>query len=276
MIAPNAKQRHPMVNLGTLPEPAAGFCTAPSLQPAKQLGVVARCIPQLPRRDAGRVPARIPVRSATPQVFVPAEAIYRLAAHAAEAGSTRERSLAVRSGRRPKACRQTAVAALAELPCPALGRAAAGRQRTGEPLGTERMGPPVTVDREPRHWWRPAPIESMGQHRRRKALRQGPGQAGKRARISRLAAFRHLHWCFRSTRNRDMLPAKRKGFVLCEIGAAKRGFADFPQEAAPAAGASGESFAPGLASYRPEGTRRGGRRGGPRTAPRLSPEIQLV
>src|SRR5262245_4148643 len=116
-----------MVNLGGLPEPATSFRAAPLLQSTQELGVIARRIPQPPRRDTGRVPGRIHVRSAIPQVLVPAEAIDGLAAYAAEARSARKCLFAIGRWRRPKAYRQTALAPLSQPPRPAWRRAAARR-----------------------------------------------------------------------------------------------------------------------------------------------------
>ena len=165
-----------------------------ALQAADQLGVVARRVPQPPRRDAGGVPGGILVRPALPQVLVPAEPIDRLAAHAAEARSARESLLAERRGRRAEAHRQIALAPFFQPPGPAVRRAAAARERARQPVGAQRMRAPVAVDREPRHRRRPAPVERIGQHRRREDLRQRLGQPRERAlrspgRVSRTSSW---------------------------------------------------------------------------------------
>src|SRR5258707_9465565 len=102
MLAPDAKERHAVIDFRGLPQALSGFGAAPRLQSLEQAHLVARCVPELPGRDAGGVPGSVAVRPSVPQVDVPAEAIDRLPAHAAMAGTARERGLTIGRGRRPE------------------------------------------------------------------------------------------------------------------------------------------------------------------------------
>src|SRR5262249_49081004 len=84
VLAPNPKQREPVVDFGALPQASAALAAAPSLQPSQEPNVAVRRGPKLPGNNAGAVPVRVHVRAAVPQVDMPAEAIDRLATHAAE------------------------------------------------------------------------------------------------------------------------------------------------------------------------------------------------
>src|SRR5712691_8860218 len=116
LLAPDPEQRHAMVDLGGLPQPLAGGGAAPRLQPLDHPVETARRIPQLPRHHAGGVPAGIGVGSALPEVDVPAEAVDRLPAHAAEARTEGESGLAVRRRRTAKARWQLVLATIAQAP----------------------------------------------------------------------------------------------------------------------------------------------------------------
>jgi hypothetical protein len=83
VLGPHPKQRDTVVNFSVLPQPSAALPAAPSLQPPEEPGAAIRRIPKLPRDHAGAVPVRIHVSAAIPQIDMPAEAIDRLAAHAA-------------------------------------------------------------------------------------------------------------------------------------------------------------------------------------------------
>src|SRR3982751_2915457 len=110
MLAPYPKQRYAMIDFAGFPQPRAGLGAAPLLQPPQQLGIIARRVPKPPRDHARRMPARVLVGAAMPQVFVPAEPVNRLPAHAAETWPARKRFLAVGRGRSAKADRQILLA----------------------------------------------------------------------------------------------------------------------------------------------------------------------
>src|SRR3954465_3021166 len=103
MLFPDAEQRHAMIDLAGFPKTRARLRAFALLQAADQLGVIARRVPQAPGRHAGGVPGRVLVWAATPQILMPPEPVHRLAAHAAEARSTRECLFAKRRGRRAEA-----------------------------------------------------------------------------------------------------------------------------------------------------------------------------
>src|SRR3569832_2101093 len=75
MLAPDAEQWRPVVNLGRLPQPSPGAGAAPALQLAEQLGLGVWCVPHLPGRNAGRMPHGILVRATIPKIGMPAEAV---------------------------------------------------------------------------------------------------------------------------------------------------------------------------------------------------------
>src|SRR5262245_65460818 len=112
--------------------------------------MVARCAPEIPGRDTGRVPARLLIRPGLPEVDMPAEPVDRLSADAAEAAATREGVLAIGRRRLPEAPRQVGIAALAKPPGPPCGRAAFCRQRACEPVGAQGVGAAIARDRQPR------------------------------------------------------------------------------------------------------------------------------
>ena len=94
-LAPDAKQRHAVVDLGGFPKPPAQLRAPSRLQAPEHAVVVARRVPKPPRHHAGGVPVQPCGSSAVPQVAVPAEAIDRLAADAAVTRTARELRLAV-------------------------------------------------------------------------------------------------------------------------------------------------------------------------------------
>ena len=55
-LAPHLEQRHAVVDLGAAQEPPPGRRAAALLDAFEQAELVARRVPELPRRDAGRVP----------------------------------------------------------------------------------------------------------------------------------------------------------------------------------------------------------------------------
>src|SRR3569623_3596323 len=124
MLPPHAEQRNAVIDFGSLPQPRAAGGTATLLQLPEQLGVVARCVPELPGDDAGGVPNGVIVGPLAPQVFVPAEPIDRLTADAARPGATRVPLVAIRCRRGAEPRRQRRLAVSAELPGPADGRTA--------------------------------------------------------------------------------------------------------------------------------------------------------
>ena len=103
VLAPHPEQRHAVIDLGGLPQPLTALRAAPRLDALEDARMIARRVPQPPRHHAGGVPFGIAVRSAIPQVDVPAEAEDRLPAHAAVARAARERGLAIGRGRRAEA-----------------------------------------------------------------------------------------------------------------------------------------------------------------------------
>ncbi len=107
MVAPDRKQRHPVVDLGVLAEALAGQAAAALLQALEPVEMVARRGPQFPGGDAAAVPGRVFVGAAVvPQIAVPAEPKNRLAAHAAMAGTLGVRRLTIGRGRGAEARRQ--------------------------------------------------------------------------------------------------------------------------------------------------------------------------
>src|SRR5436309_3365543 len=90
VLAPDTKQGHAMIDLAGLPQPYAGFGGTALLQPPQKLGVVARRVPQPPCGHTRGMPCCVFVRPVIPQFLMPAEAIDRLTARAAEARPARE------------------------------------------------------------------------------------------------------------------------------------------------------------------------------------------
>src|SRR3569832_949518 len=105
MLAPDAEQWRPVVNLGRLPQPSPGAGAAPALQLAEQLGLGVWCVPHLPGRNAGRMPHGILVRATIPKIGMPAEAVDGLPTDAAGPRSARERVLTIGRRRRAEARR---------------------------------------------------------------------------------------------------------------------------------------------------------------------------
>src|SRR5438105_41046 len=75
VLAPDAEQRHPMIDLGGLEQALSGHRAPPCLPALQHLDVFRRLAPELPCGDAGRVPRR-PLRrlAVGPEVPMPAEA----------------------------------------------------------------------------------------------------------------------------------------------------------------------------------------------------------
>src|SRR5262249_48482114 len=172
-LAPDLEQRHAMIYLGGLPQPAAALGAAVKLHALEELDVIARRVPELPRHHAGGVPLRLAVRTRVPQVDMPAERIDLLPADAAEAGTAPERSLAIGRGRRAERRRQVLRAAGCQTPDPALGGSAPGRERARQAVGAHRVLAPVGIDREPRHRRGPGPGKGVNEHRLREDFGQG-------------------------------------------------------------------------------------------------------
>src|SRR5262245_4228577 len=101
------------------------------------------------------------------------------------------------------------LAVIAELPSPAFGGSAPSSKRTRQSIGTDRMGAPIRIDREP--WCRrhKRATKCPRQNRRWKNAWQCPIEAGERLTISfcllRLP-FGHLRppvptvWCHRAVK----------------------------------------------------------------------------
>jgi hypothetical protein len=138
--------------------------------------VAARGRPHLPGRDAGRVPARSSVDGTRlPEIAVPAEPEDRLAADAAVARPATEGFVAEwrwRHSEKPGP-RRGPVAG----PGPVWRRTAAGRERACQPVGTHRVGAPVTCDSKPGQGRHPGLPERVHEYGRWKYNRHGAEQA---------------------------------------------------------------------------------------------------
>jgi len=190
-FAPDAEQRHPVVDLGGLPQPPAGLRATPRLQAPEQPALIGRRAPQPPRHHAGGVPHRPLVRPGVPQVAVPAEAIDRLAAHAAGSRAAEKLRLAIRR-RRIAECRRQALGR-SDAPGPAGRRAASRCQRPRQTVGADGVGAPIAVDRQPRHRRRPALSMRVNDNRRRENAGQGAVQALQRAAVIERPCLCHSH-----------------------------------------------------------------------------------
>jgi hypothetical protein len=184
VFAPYPKQRDSVVDLGGPPESSAGLATAARLEAPQQAGLVTRRIPELPGNDAGAMPICILVGTAIPQINMPAKAINRLPAHAAETWALRVCVFAIRRGRRSKGGWQSAPAVFAKPPGPPVRRSAAGSKRAGQTISAKWMRPPVGIYREPGSRRHERAAECSRQYVRRKVLRQGLRQTGQRIPIS--------------------------------------------------------------------------------------------
>ena len=137
------------------------------------------------------VPRRPPVRSGVPKVAMPAEAINRLSAHAAEPGAFGETRFAIRRRRLAEGNRQALVRA--DPPRPSGGCAALRRERTRETIGADCVGAPIGIGRKPRHRRHPALAQRVDQHRLWKNVGQRSVQALPRPPIVQLPRLRHFH-----------------------------------------------------------------------------------
>src|SRR4051812_7818921 len=111
-IAPHLEQRHAVVDLGAAQEPPPGRRAAALLDAFEQAELVARRVPELPRRDAGRVPLPAARAAGAGEITVPAEAEHWLAADGAMPLPPGKARVAVRRRRRPEALALAAVPAL--------------------------------------------------------------------------------------------------------------------------------------------------------------------
>ena len=127
VFAPDAEKRDAMVNFGIPPQPPAALSAPPTLDAPQQLNLGIGRIPELPGDHASAVPHRILVGTALPKVNVPAKAVDRLPAHAAESWTQCVFGFTVRRRRRAEGERQAAPA-VSEPPSPATGRLAARRR----------------------------------------------------------------------------------------------------------------------------------------------------
>src|SRR4051812_42230517 len=101
--------------------------------------MVAWCAPEIPGRNAARMPGGLAVGAGIPKVHVPAQPIDGLSAEAAEPGAARKLAFPIGRGGETKGFRQVVLACTGEPPGPALGRAAFGGECAGEPFGSQRM-----------------------------------------------------------------------------------------------------------------------------------------
>lgn len=97
MVAPHLEQRDSVIYLGVLPEPSTCLAAAPPLEATQECYLAIGCVPELPGDNAGTVPDRVLVWPGVPQILMPAEAINRLTADAAE---TRAQTVSLLSVRR--------------------------------------------------------------------------------------------------------------------------------------------------------------------------------
>src|SRR5256885_9993768 len=141
-----------MIDLGGLPQPRAGLGATALLQPAQEFGVVTRRVPQPPCGHTRGMPCCVLVRAAIPQILMPAEAIHRLTAHAAEARAMREFLLAIGHRRAAETDRQVFLTSRFKPPDPPVRRAAAARERARQAIGAQRRGAPASVDCQARPW----------------------------------------------------------------------------------------------------------------------------
>src|SRR3954452_4847547 len=122
VLAPNLEKRDALIDLGAAQEPPSGRSAATPLQALQEAGLIARRVPELPRRDTRRVPLAAAV-AAAPELAVPAEPEHRLAADAAGARALGKARIAIGRRRRPEAF------APLFAPAPALRCAAAAGER---------------------------------------------------------------------------------------------------------------------------------------------------
>jgi hypothetical protein len=122
---------------------------APTLETPQQLDLATRRIPELPGDHASAVPHRILVGTPLPKVNVPAKAVDRLPAHAAESWTQCVFGFTVRRRRRAEGERQAAPA-VSEPPSPATGRLAASRKCSRQAIGANWMSAPVRLHCKPR------------------------------------------------------------------------------------------------------------------------------
>ena len=127
---------------GIPPQPPAALSAPPTLDAPQQLNLAIGRIPELPGGHASAVPHRILVGTALPKVNVPAKAVDRLPAHAAESWTQRVVAFAVRRRWRAERKRQAAPA-VAQPPSPATGRLAESRQCSRQAIGPNWMSAPV-------------------------------------------------------------------------------------------------------------------------------------
>ena len=139
-----------MVDFGAAEQAPAGQRTTSSLQAAQDAKLTGRRRPELPGRNAARMPLRAAIGAGVlPNVDMPAEAEDRLAANTAEARA------AVMGGFAEWSRRRTKPAGRRSLPTPVPVRRclAPPRERTREAVGTHRMSAPVAFDRKARTPW---------------------------------------------------------------------------------------------------------------------------
>jgi len=206
MLAPYAEQRHAMINLCGLPQASASLGAAPLLQPLEDARIVARRRPKIPGDHAGGVPDGIAVRAAIPQVHVPTEPVDRLTADAAGARTagvallaigrrwspeTRRRPIRLAAVRRTAAPFHPSWLLIGEPPRPSGRSAAACRKCTGEPVCPHRMGPPVGIDREPRHRRRETSSQGMDERGSRKHRRQRRRESRQGLPVDLVTPFGH-------------------------------------------------------------------------------------
>jgi len=184
VLAPNPKQRNAVVNFGALPQPSAALAAAPPLQPSEEPGVAIRHVPKLPRDHTGAMPVRVHVSAAVPQIDMPTESIDRLAAHAAESRTLDVSAFAIGRGWRSICGWQSMLAGVVELPRPAAGRSTPSCKCTRQPIGADRVGAPIRIDRKPRGRRHERAAECPRQNCRWKDAWQCPIETRKRPTIS--------------------------------------------------------------------------------------------
>ena len=211
VLAPHPKQGRAMINFGALPQPSAGFATAPGLQAPQKLRVITRRTPELPCDHAGAMPDRVLVSPRVPQIDVPAETINRLPAHTAKAWAKRVCVLPIGPGRCSECSWQPVLSAVAKAPAPATWRSAAGSKRTRQAISAKWMGAPIRIDCKPwcgRHNTRP-----RARDRTTEGKISGNALLRRTSDLRFFSAFSSCHLDMIDPAIGDIMPLRRKAFV---------------------------------------------------------------
>jgi hypothetical protein len=115
---------------------------------------------------------------------MPAKAIDRLSAYAAESRTLRACALAIGRWWCSECRWQSRFATIPKPPRPGLGRSAPRGERSCQAIGTKRMGAPIGIDCEPRRRRYERAAERPRQNSRWEYMRQRLGEARKGSAIS--------------------------------------------------------------------------------------------